>query len=136
MNLLNDHSNGGIRQNQLNPFEFFLISIPVNTIRRFTFVLKNSNPIDIEIEKFQFSLKNLNIQLDRIKLLNGNETNIKYSTSNISSKFVIPKQHQAIFLLTIYGGNQAEVCNELITIKTHYQVKIISLKLFVFFFKI
>jgi hypothetical protein len=41
---------------------------------------------------------------------------------NIYLKIVIPKQHQAVFLLTIHGTNPPEFYTESITIKTSYQV--------------
>jgi hypothetical protein len=48
------------------------------------FVLTNSNPIDIRIEKFEFTLLNTDIQLDYMKLLDENETKIRMEDSDIS----------------------------------------------------
>jgi hypothetical protein len=54
--------------------EFFIASIPVNTLRTVTFLLINANPIDISIEKISVSLPSTNIQLTQMQLLNGSET--------------------------------------------------------------
>jgi hypothetical protein len=84
LDLINDQTNGGIKYNENNPLELFLTSIPVNTSRTVRFVLTNSNPIDIRIEKFEFTLLNTDIQLDYMKLLDGNETKIRIEDSDIS----------------------------------------------------
>jgi hypothetical protein len=43
---------------------------------------------------------------------------------NIFLKIVIPKQHQAIFILTIHGTDPPEFYTGSIDIQTNYQVKI------------
>ncbi len=49
-----------------------------------TFVLTNSNPIDIEIEEFEFPLLNANIQLDYMELLNETGKKIRVENEDIS----------------------------------------------------
>ncbi|CAF5025436.1 unnamed protein product, partial [Rotaria sp. Silwood1] len=121
VNLLTDHTNGGIRQYEKNPYELFITSIPMNTSRKVTFVLTNTNPIDIEIKKFYSTLsKNIDIELDYMTLLNGNKTKIINKNINIS-QMVIPEQHQAIFSLTINGTKLPKFYNESITFETNYQ---------------
>ena len=84
--------------------------------------------MDIEIEKME---SNFDIQLEYIGDLNGNDMEIKsqgkkrFKDENESFlKVIIPTEHQAVFVLTIHGTNRVDFFNELITIKTNYQVKI------------
>ncbi len=132
MNLLTDETNGGIKLSETDPFELLITSIPVNTSRTVTFVLTNTNPIDIEIEEFDFTLPNTDIQLDYMERLNGNETKIRFENKNIYQ--VIPKQHQAIFLLTIQGTNKPKFFSESITFTTRYQVKRFYLFIFHYYY--
>lgn len=119
---MSDHTNGGIKQSELDSFELFITSIPVNTTRTVTFLLTNSNPVDIQIEKFEFNCSNINIQLDYMESLNGSNTKIKYDDPYLSSKLVIPQQHQAIFLLKINATDSPKFYSEPITVKTQFQV--------------
>lgn len=40
------------------------------------FILRNSNPVDINIERFDLLMFNAEIQLDYIKSLDGNQTTV------------------------------------------------------------
>ena len=138
--MVNDHTNGGIQQNENDPFDLLLTSIPVNTQRTVRFVLTNSNPIDIKIDQYKSTITNGNIQFDHMKLLNGSQTKINIENKKLLSpvrlkiklklkevsfflKIVIPKQHQAIFLLTIHGTDPPEFYTGSIDIQTNYQVR-------------
>jgi len=84
LNVLTDHRNGGIKHSESDPFALLITSIPVNRSRTVRFALTNSNPIDIEIENFNFTSLNTDIQLDYMELLNRSETKIRFENKNIS----------------------------------------------------
>ncbi len=77
LEILNDHTNGGIQKNENDSFEFLITSIPVNAVRMVRFVLINSNPIDIEIDQYDYTILNGDIKFDYMKSLNENQTKIK-----------------------------------------------------------
>jgi hypothetical protein len=49
----------------------------VNAVRMVRFVLINSNPIDIEIDQYDYTILNGDIKFDYMKSLNENQTKIK-----------------------------------------------------------
>ena len=56
----------------------------MNTSRTVTFILSNPNPIDIKIEKFYFTLPYTNIQLDYMRLIEGDQAKIISKTNSIA----------------------------------------------------
>jgi hypothetical protein len=56
----------------------------VSASRTVTLTLINSNPIDITIEKYYSTLPHADIQLDYIRLIDGNVAKIIPKTNNIS----------------------------------------------------
>jgi hypothetical protein len=56
----------------------------VSASRTVTLTLINSNPIDITIEKYYSTLTHADIQLDYIRLIDGNVAKIIPKTNNIS----------------------------------------------------
>ncbi len=81
LNLVTDGTNGGIKRNDTNPLEYFIASIPVNVSRTVKFLLINANPIDISIEQISLTLPKTTIQLVRMQLINGSETNVPFKIS-------------------------------------------------------
>lgn len=53
----------------------------MNVLRTVKFMLKNTNPIDINIEKILSTLPKANIRLLEMQLLNGTDSKISYKTS-------------------------------------------------------
>ncbi|CAF1157024.1 unnamed protein product [Adineta ricciae] len=125
LNLVTDHTNGGIQVDNANPLEFYLVSIPVHTSLTVTFILTNTNPIDVQIDNVDSTLSNMKIQLNHMESLADNHQ-LERRPDNIStdeniSQLIIPEQHRAVFRLTIDGGDQVRVHNESITFRTIYQ---------------
>lgn len=83
MNLVTDHTNGGIQAHDVNPLEFFLISIPVHTSLTVTFVLTNTNPIEVQIENVDLTLPNMKVQLNNMGPLTANQ--LKHISDNIAA---------------------------------------------------
>jgi hypothetical protein len=73
----------------------------VNTVRTVTFLLANPNPIDIKIEKFYFTLPNAKIQLDYMKLLDGNQTKILSRNKDISQVRLEMKTRNHLFISSL-----------------------------------
>ncbi len=53
----------------------------MNVSRTVKFLLINANPIDISIEQISLTLPKTTIQLVRMQLINGSETNVPFKIS-------------------------------------------------------
>ena len=88
-----DHSNGGIRRNEFNPLTLFVASISIGTSRTVTFRVINTNPIDITLESFDFTLSHADLQLEWIESLNETqwrgEPDRLYRNENISQVTIL-----------------------------------------------
>ncbi|CAF4461293.1 unnamed protein product [Rotaria socialis] len=124
IDLTADNSSSGIRRNDVNPSEYYIASIPVNSSRTVKFILKNTNPIDIPIEKISLTLPKTNIRLIQLQLLNGSETKVSFKSlyqNEDITELVIPARHQAVLALTIHGTSDPSFYDETLSFKTPYQ---------------